>query len=313
MPSARMCVWSVAGKCIRAKLQNSFSSIFIARREPNAFYFIAQWSIIPSSCRMKFVCRLLMYSAQTLRKRPGFQNKTKQRRLFIYIFDVIYKFPLLLFSPNTLNNYLKSPGRPYCYPRPLFWTRYMSSSTTSQFIQLPSLKHWIGLHGKGLLPGQGGGRFAEIMQYNDLNVVEGGDWELGTKQYAPTSKPTSSNTNLRIQHLGGLPRPSASGRGGVGGFPPLHNPTPPHTSKIALIATRNSTTMDRKRMKNHHPSLTLKEQQFKNNKQTTLKHCSDPFYVTQEGTSGWSKSIQSKASKHDSSSGGPWWSVRSTS
>ena len=24
-----------------------------------------------------------------------------------------------------------------------------------------------------------------------LNVVEGGDWELGTKQYAPTSKPTS--------------------------------------------------------------------------------------------------------------------------
>ena len=42
MPSARMCVWSVAGKCIRAKLQNSFSSIFIARREPNAFYFIAQ-------------------------------------------------------------------------------------------------------------------------------------------------------------------------------------------------------------------------------------------------------------------------------
>ena len=182
MPSARMCVWSVAGKCIRAKLQNSFSSIFIARREPNAFYFIAQWSIIPSSCRMKFVCRLLMYSAQTLRKRPGFQNKTKQRRLFIYIFDVIYKFPLLLFSPNTLNNYLKSPGRPYCYPRPLFWTRYMSSSTTSQFIQLPSLKHWIGLHGKGLLPGQGGGRFAEIMQYNHLNVVEGGDWELGTKQ-----------------------------------------------------------------------------------------------------------------------------------
>ena len=37
MPSARMCVWSVPGKCIRAKLQNSFSSIFIDRREPNAF------------------------------------------------------------------------------------------------------------------------------------------------------------------------------------------------------------------------------------------------------------------------------------
>ena len=118
---------------------------------------------------------------------------------------------------------------------------------------------------------------------------------IGSSVEAQSNKLLQANQQAPIQTYEYSTKGDFLGRapaegGGWGGLPPSTTqliPTPPHTSKIALIATRNSTTMDRKRMKNHHPSLTLKKQQFKNNKQTTLKHCSDDaFYVTQEGTSG---------------------------
>ena len=185
---------------------------------------IAEWSIIPSSCRMKFVCRLWLYSAQTLRKKPVFQNKTKQRRLFIYIFDVIINFPYS-YSPQILSTTIWShQDAPIATLAHFFELVTCLPRQRHNFIQLYSLKHWIGLHGKGLLPGQGGGRFAEIKQYNDFKC-SGRGW-LGARHKAISSyKQTNKlNTNLRVQHLGGLFRPSASGRGGGGGVSPPPQP-----------------------------------------------------------------------------------------